>query len=76
MSSNNELVTVVDLQLYSETDKAILVGPPGLNESQRDAARKVWIPSSMVDNNSFDGVGSEGYIEIPRWLADKNDLEY
>ena len=74
--SHNDLVTIADIELYSETDKAILIGPPGLRADYRDNLRKVWIPLSMIDTTDLDGVGSIGYIEIPEWLADKNDLEY
>ena len=74
--SHNEIVCCADLELYAETEKAILVGTSGLHDTARDNARKVWIPSSMVDSTDLDGVGSIGYIEIPKWLAEKNDLEY
>jgi len=73
--SHNELVTIADIELYSETDKAILIGPPGLRADYRDNLRKVWIPLSMIDTTDLDGVGSIGYIEIPEWLADKKAAE-
>lgn len=74
--SNNEIVCVADLQVYAVTDKAIFVGPEGLNESQRDNQRKVWIPLSLIDSRNIYDVGELGYIEVPKWVAEKNDLEY
>lgn len=72
--SRLETYTLQGFQLYQETDKAILIGPPGLKVEQEFTRGKTWIPSSLISHNTFNGIGSIGDCEIPHWFADKNDL--
>lgn len=44
-----------------------------------DPVRDIVIPSSEVKGTDFTDetvLGTEGYLEIPRWLAEKESLEY
>ena len=72
---SKEYVTVPDMVFYRETPKAILVGEPGSAQDER-----AWIPKSVIedyDNNPpFKKVHDMGPLEIPRWVADQNNLNY
>ncbi len=65
---SNDKVTVENLTLHVETDAAYGVMQPGGEET-------VWIPKSMAEDIRLEK-GVEGSVVIPRWLADKKDLEY
>lgn len=74
-----EEVVVDGLMLYLVTgsslgDGAVLVGPPDCDERE-----KVWVPKSQILDSDLDylsdeGLYTEGYITIPRWLAEDRRL--
>lgn len=73
-SYGREPVYVGQMVLYCVTDLAIQVGPPKCKEHQR-----VWLPLSQIlstdlDYLSDESLYSEGYVEIPRWLAENEGL--
>ena len=35
----------------------------------------VWLPKSQVNKTDCLAAGDEGYMDIPQWLADKNNLK-
>lgn len=72
--SRQEIYVLQGVQLYQETDKAILIGPPGLKKEEVFTRGKTWIPSSLVSHNTLNGIGSIGDVEIPHWFADKQEL--
>lgn len=72
--SRLETYVLENYQLYGETDKAILIGPPGLKKEPEFTKHKIWIPSSLVSHNTFNGIGTVGDVEVPYWFADRNDL--
>jgi len=66
-----DLVTVENVKLIAETDKALGVG---LGE---EAIRvEIWLPKSQIDRQTMKKKGDVGEVDIPRWLAEKNNLEY
>lgn len=70
----NDLVTVSDLVLLAETDKAY-----GVAVVEGEAEKKnveYWLPKSQVDRITMKKGGDTGEVDIPRWLAEKNNLEY
>jgi hypothetical protein len=70
---DQELVTVKQLVLLAETEKAL--GVAVLEEME---GRKVqyWLPKSQIDRKDLEAFGQVGDVQMPRWLAEKNDLEY
>lgn len=70
-----DLVTVDNLIFLAETTKAIGVA---INESSEEEKIKVelWLPKSQIDRQTIHQKGDVGEIDIPRWLAEKNNLEY
>lgn len=70
------LVTVSNIQLYGFTDKAILIGKPKLLKASIHDKHKAWIPLSFIDSRDIYDIDDIGYIEIPKWVAEQNDLEY
>ena len=71
------LVTVSNMVCYSDPGayKAILIGEPGCGEKER-----IWIPKSQIEDclNSppFQNKSDVGPISIPKWLAEKNGLDF
>ena len=72
--SNNGIVVVSNVKLFAESDQAICIGPK--HQLQRNDKDKTWIPMSLIESTTFDGVGSIGDLEIPQWLTDQKELEY
>lgn len=72
-TDRNELVTI-KVKLHQETADAILVGPSKQFTPDR-LVRKEWLPSSFISHKSGYEIGSIIEVEIPRWLAEKKDLE-
>jgi hypothetical protein len=76
MADGNDLVTVYDLVLIRETEKAY-----GVVHKEEIAFGKclkpidVWLPKSQVDRSTLVYL-KPGEVDIPRWLAEKNNLEY
>jgi len=70
-----DLVTVDNLIFLAETTKAIGIA---VNESSEEEKTKVelWLPKSQIDRQTIYQKGDVGEIDIPRWLAEKNNLEY
>ena len=70
-------VTITNLVCYSEpsSNQAVLVGAPGCGEKE-----KKWIPKGQIENYlndpPFKSKDDTGPISIPKWLADKNELDY
>lgn len=60
-------VTVEDVTLLHQTDWAVLFAT--------DAGREFWVPKSQVDCTAWTE-GDRGAIEMPKWLADKMELDY
>ena len=58
----------VDVTIVVETDQAILV--------DHGTDKEVWIPKSQISDQSKDPYqeGDTLEIEIPEWLANKNDM--
>ncbi len=66
---DDETVTVLDLYLYEETEKAILVAPAGYDDPD-----KVWFPKSLTTwdmKEQFD----KGTVSVPVWLARKEEID-
>lgn len=62
--SNADICTL-DLYLFVETEKAILVGQDGTtNEKDR-----VWLPKSQVEFAKKSKSTSEYEVTLPEWLA-------
>lgn len=61
-------VNVARLKLVSKTEKAYGVSQNG--------GEVKWIPSSQVENLELSRERGDGWIEIPKWLAEKNELDY
>ena len=73
-SDSKEPVVIDDQTLYCVTDKAILVGPAEAADDQ-----KTWIPTSQIfdtdlDYESDESLYTEGYVSIPKWLAEEKGL--
>lgn len=69
-----ESVFLTGICLFSVTDNAILIGRPDAPDNEQ-----VWIPTSQIVSTDLrydldTALYSEGYIEIPRWLAEKKRL--
>jgi hypothetical protein len=67
-------IVIEEMTLYVVTDKAILVGPPECEDHE-----KHWIPQSQIydtdlDYESDEALYTEGYVSIPRWLAEEKGL--
>jgi len=71
--SGNDWVTVGELVLIRETEKAW-----GVSVVAEMAGKEVqfWLPKSQVDRITMTAFGEVGEVDIPRWLAEKNNLEY
>lgn len=67
-----DLVTVGDLKLLVETDKAY--GVTSCNDESGKV--KVWLPKSQIDRITMKKKDDVGEVDIPRWLAEKNDFDY
>lgn len=61
-------VNVAKLKLVAETEMAYGVSQNG------DEVK--WIPKSQVENLELSRERGDGWIEIPKWVAEKNDLNY
>jgi hypothetical protein len=71
---DNDLVTVSSLILIAVTDKAIGVA---IVEGDKPITKvQFWLPKSQIDRQTMTKKGDVGEVDIPRWLAEKNDLEY
>ena len=70
-------VTVPNMVCYSDPGsyKALLVGEPGAAEKER-----IWIPKSQIEdypnNPPFESKNDVGPISIPKWLAERNGLDF
>jgi hypothetical protein len=70
----NDLVTIKGMLLAS-TEKAIGIS---ISDENGEYKKKVefWLPKSQIDRCQPKKTGEIGEIDIPRWLAEKNDLDY
>lgn len=73
--NGNDLVTVKNVKILVETEKAYGCRIEDEDDPHR-ATVDFWLPISQVDRNTCDPKGNAGEIDIPRWLAEKNDLDY
>lgn len=69
--SRGSPVLIEEVTLFLITDKAILIGEDGADRDDQ-----IWIPISQIldtdlDYESDESLYSEGYVEIPGWLAEK-----
>lgn len=65
---SNEIVTVMVDRLIRQTDNAALCSIDG---------EEVWLPWSQIDEGSeIASNGDSGEVYIPRWLAEKKNLNY
>ena len=69
-----DLVTVNNLILLVTTDKAFGVAHD--EEGVKKEKVELWLPKSQVDRITMKKKGEVGEVDIPRWLAEKNDLDY
>lgn len=76
MSDSHELVTVDNLVWLAETDKAIGFAVIGDIPVEEVLKVQIWMPKSQIDRNTMQKKRDVGEIDIPRWLAEKNNLEY
>lgn len=63
---SHSAVTIEGLTLYGQTPKGMQVG--------FDADSTFWLPRSQVIATDLEDEGDEGYVEIPKWLAEKEEL--
>ena len=59
--SNDDMITIKFDDIETETDAAVLFKIDG---------ETYWLPKSQIDYDE-----EEKEIDLPRWLAEKNDLE-
>jgi hypothetical protein len=71
---DSDLVTVKELILLVTTDKAF--GVASVEEGKTKSKVELWLPKSQVDRCTMKKKGDVGEVDIPRWLAEKNDLDY
>jgi hypothetical protein len=58
-------MTFEDCECVGETDKAILVNVPDLDD-------EVWVPKSQLDDDSeVYKLGTDGTLVVSDWLAEK-----
>jgi len=78
MGRGDDLVTVAGLVLLKETEKALGVAVVAdMVEGETGREVQVWLPKSLIDRREgLDDFGVCGEVDIPRWLAEKNNLEY
>lgn len=69
-----DLVTVKNLILLVTTDKAY--GVSLIEEGEIKTKVEFWFPKSQVDRITMKKKNEVGEIDIPRWLAEKHDLDY
>jgi hypothetical protein len=66
--ADTEVVDIEDCYVTVETDKAILVQLPNLDEE--------WIPKSQIDEDSeVKAEGDEGTITVTRWIAEQKGID-
>jgi hypothetical protein len=70
----NDLVTVSNLILLAETDKAY--GVAVIEDAEEKKTVEYWLPKSKIDRITMKKRGDIGEVDVPRWLAEKNNLEY
>lgn len=76
MDKNDDLVVIEKQEVYAETEKAVLIGQAGMTSGKRSDLHKTWIPIAFINHRTAHQIGAVGDFEIPRWFADKEDLEY
>jgi len=77
MSKSDNIVTVKKMELYANTDKSILIGPPGLKRKSRTYIGKTWVPIVFIEKPfPFGNIGDVRDVNIPRWVAEQNDFNY
>ncbi len=66
----SEPVTFDDCEAIRETDRALLVRIPDLDDQE------VWIPKSQIhDDSEVYALGHVGALVLPGWLARKKEEE-
>jgi hypothetical protein len=74
MPNPNRTVVLRNQKLYAETDKAVLIGSPQCGN--HSDVGKTWIPSTFIEWNEWEGVGTVSDVELPQWICEQRDLEY
>jgi hypothetical protein len=72
--ASNDLVTVSNIILLAETEKAI--GVAVVETDKTPTKVEFWFPKSQIDRQTMQKKGDTGEIDIPRWLAEKHNLDY
>ena len=72
---NNDLVTVSGLVFIAESDKAVGVALYDPDDAPAQSV-EFWLPKSQIDRQTMFKKGSVGEVDIPRWLAEKHELDY
>ncbi len=67
VSSRNDIVRVDGLKLIYKGERAMLVDKTG---------REAWLPLSQIEDTDLGDKNDEGFVEIPRWLAESEELDY
>lgn len=70
----NDLVEVSGLYLLATTDKAFGVTRDAPDSSSRREVQH-WIPKSQIEDDTL-CEEDEGWIVIPRWLAEEKELDH
>lgn len=65
-------VKINGVVLVHETPLAFLIG---WSEGDPVQGEEIWIPKSQVVSTNLSEKGDEGYIEIPKWLAETKNLD-
>ncbi len=64
---DKDAVTIADVTVEHETDKALLVVIDN---------GKMWIPKSVIcDESEVYELGTEGFLVVKRWFAEKEELD-
>jgi hypothetical protein len=66
----DDIIVIDSLFLYEQTERALLVGPGDVKDED-----KVWLPRSRVFGTNLEKKYDYGYVEVPRWLVVKENLE-
>lgn len=74
MSDSN--VTIKNLEIYHVTENAVLFGPPGLIPHGNNDSKKFFIPAGLISHRTGYEIGEITDIEIPKWLAEKKELDF
>lgn len=77
-NGGEDIVTVKDLLVKVDKPKAygVAVIQNGNVSMAQAGMIDAWIAKSQIESTDLKSVGSVGFVDIPRWMAEKNDLVY